>query len=195
MLSCTALLAADEPKDYKFSVHQKDYRFSTVFELDGDGSAHGSVIKSSFRVLKHLRDAYDLYDEEGNWYASGVGRIACLGLFTPWGAEFDVYDKNGVLIGYIDGQVMTTETAKYSIYDAYGERKAIAYLDRSHAGIAIVHPEKTSKIYARLVRNFVKDQIDHWDVSVYKANTVDPTILKVFAAFAVDYQEYFKIDN
>jgi hypothetical protein len=48
-------------------------------------------------------------------------RIFCLGLFRAWGAEFDVYDKQGNIIGVIDGQVATTESAKYSIYNAKEE--------------------------------------------------------------------------
>ena len=58
----------------------------------------------------------------------------------------------------------------------------------------MVHPEKTSQIFARLTRNFVRDQIDHWDVVVYDVEAIDPSIIKVLAAFAIDYQEYFKID-
>lgn len=179
---------------YKFSVHQKDYRFSTVFEMDAYGKLHGSVAKSVLRWLKPLRDSYDVYDESGEWQATGISRIFCLGLFRAWGAEFDIYDKSGSRIGVIDGQVVSTESAKYSIYNAAGERVAIAYLDLSSAGFAIVHPERTTHIIARLTRNFVRDQIDHWDVVVYDVNAVHPAIIKVFAAFAVDYQEKFKAD-
>ena len=178
-----------------FSVHQKDYKLSTVFELDAQGMPYGSVVKSSFRLLKPLRDSYDVYDENGNWTATGISRVFCAGLFKPWGAEFDIYDTSGSPIGVIDGQVVTTESAKYSIYNAEGVRIAIAYLDLSNAGIAIVHPEKNTKIYARLTRQFVQNQIDHWEVNIYDTTAVDPNIVKVFAAFAVDYQEYFKQDT
>jgi hypothetical protein len=37
---------------YKFSIHQKSYRFSTVFEMDSHGNPHGSVVKSSLRWFK-----------------------------------------------------------------------------------------------------------------------------------------------
>jgi len=179
---------------YKFSIHQKDYRFSTVFEMDSHGTPHGSVVKSSLRWLKPLRDSYDVYDKNGEWIATGISRIFCLGLFHAWGAEFDIYDTSGNVIGVIDGQVMTSESAKYSIYNKSGNRVAIAYLDLTNAGIAIVHPEKTNHIFARLTRNFVRDQVDHWDVVVYDTDQIDPAIIKVFAAFAVDYQERFKAD-
>ena len=71
----------------------------------------------------------------------------------------------------------------------------IAYLDLTDSGFAIVHPEKTTHYIARLTRNFVQDQIDSWDVVVYDVDAIDPAIIKVFAAFAVDYQEDFKRDN
>lgn len=180
---------------YKFSVHQKDYRFSTVFEMDAEGRPHGSVVKSASRWFnKPFSDAYDVYDKNGDWCATGISRYLTFGFFKPSLAEFDVYSTDGSIIGVIDGQVMTSESAKYSIYNAKGDRVAIAYLDLTNAGFAIVHPEKSNHIFARLTRNFVSDQVDHWDVVVYDVDAVDPMIIKVFAAFAVDYQKYFKAD-
>jgi hypothetical protein len=184
----------DHDHAYKFSIHQKDYRFSTVFEMDSHAKPHGTVVKSKLRWLKPLRDSYDVYDKDGEWVATGISRVFCLGLFRAWGAEFDVYDTNGNVIGVIDGQVVTAESAKYSIYNKSGQRVGIAYLDLTNAGIAIVHPEKTNHIIARLTRNFVRDQVDHWDVVVYDTDAIDSAIIKVFAGFAVDYQEYFKAD-
>jgi hypothetical protein len=160
--------------------------------MDAHGNPHGSVVKSKLRWLKPIRDSYDIYDKDGEWVATGISRVGCLGLFRAWGAEFDIYDTNGDLIGVIDGQVGTLESAKYSIYNKEGTRVAIAYLDLSSAEIAIVHPEKTNHIFARLTRHFVREQFDHWEVVVYDVHAVDPAIIKVFAAFAVDYQEYFK---
>jgi hypothetical protein len=94
----------------------------------------------------------------------------------------------------IDGQVVTSEPAKFSIYDKNGTRVGIAYMELANAGIAIVHPEKTNHIIARLTRNFVREQVDHWDVVVYDTDAIDPAVIKVFAGFAVDKQEYFKAD-
>jgi hypothetical protein len=179
---------------YKFSIHQKDYRLSTVFEMDSHGKPHGNVEKSSLRWLKPLRNSYDVYDKDGKWTATGISRIFCWGLFYAWGAELDVYDTADNVIGLIDGQFVTSESAKYSIYNKKGDRVGIAYMDLTNAGISIVRPENTNQIIARLTRNFVRDQVDHWDVVVYDTDAIDPAIIKVLAAFAVDYQEYFKAD-
>ena len=174
-----------------YSVRQKSYRLSTVFELDKEGHPLGSVWKSVFRI----RTNYDVYDDSGEHEATGIARIWCLGTFRPWGAEFDVYDRHGDRIGVIDGQVATTEAAKYSFYNSQGEKVGIAYLDLTCAGFSILDPEKDTKIIARLTRNFVEDQVDHWDVVVYEHKAIDPALIKVFAAFAVDKQAYFKADN
>jgi hypothetical protein len=186
-------LSAEEIQ--KFNICQKDYRFSTVFEMESQGRSQGMIIKTSLRFLKPLRDAYDAYDKDGNWEATGIGRVFCLGFFRPWGAEFDVYDTEGSRIGVIDGQLFSSESAKYSIYNEVGERVGIAYMDLTNAGFSIVHPEKTTKILARLTRDFVQDQVDQWEVANYAPEAIDERILKVFAAFAVDKQEYFKEDN
>ena len=85
--------------EHKFSIHQKDYRFSTVFEMDAQGKPHGSVVKSSLRWLKLLRDSYDVYDKDGEWCASGIGKIVSWGFFYPSQAKFEVYSKEGNWIG------------------------------------------------------------------------------------------------
>ena len=189
---CAQVSAGEVPN---YNICQKDYRFSTVFEMESQGRSQGMIIKTSLRFLKPLRDAYDAYDKDGNWEATGIGRVFCLGFFRPWGAEFDVYDTEGSRIGVIDGQLFSSESAKYSIYNEVGERVGIAYMDLPNAGFSIVHPEKTTKILARLTRDFVQDQVDQWEVANYAPEAIDERILKVFAAFAVDKQEYFKEDN
>ena len=74
----------DHERTYKFSIHQKSYRFSTVFEMDSHGKPHGTVVKSKLRWLKPLRDSYDVYDKDGEWIATGISRIVSLGLFGAW---------------------------------------------------------------------------------------------------------------
>lgn len=177
---------------YKFSVHQISYRFSTCFEMLSHGKPHGSVVKSSLRWLKPLRDSYEVYDEAGEWCATGISSIISFGLFRPWGASFDIYGREGNIIGYINGQFFTTESAKYDIYNAKGNCVAIAYFDAPNAGFVIVHPEKTTHLIARLTWNAAKDQADHLDAAVYDTEAVHPAIIKIFAAWAKDYQSYFR---
>ncbi len=194
--SLIAILLSTTLTANEFNVYQKDYRFSTVFEMESHGKSQGTAQKSVWRWLKPLRDTYDIYSESGELQAVGIGRIFCLGLFRPWGAEFDVYNPKGERIGVIDGQVVTTESAKFSIYNAEGVRVGIAYMDLKNAGFSIFHPEKTSLVLAYLRRNFIADQTDHWTITVNdEAGLIDPRILKVFTAFAVDKQGYFKEDN
>jgi uncharacterized protein YxjI len=194
LLSTTALLS-EHPDKHELTVYQKDYRFSTVFEMESKGHAQGSAVKSVWRWFKPLRDTYDIYDEEGVWQATGIGRIWCSGFFRPWGAEFDVYDVKGKRIGVIDGQVFTTESAKFSFYNAEGKHVGTAYMDLKNAGFSILHPEKSSMILAYLRRNFVQDQTDHWTITINdETGMIDPRVLKVFTAFAVDKQGFFKED-
>jgi hypothetical protein len=188
---------ADAAVDNKlaFAVHQKDYRYSTEFEFYSDDEQFGYVAKSSLRLLKHLRDTYDVYDENGDKTATGISRIMSLGLFRTWAAEFDIYDANNNYLGMIDGQFATSASAKYSIYNADGQKVGIAYLDLSNAGFTIKNPAKETQIIATLTRNFIQDQIDYWDVVVKDKQAIHPDIIKVFAAFAIDYQEVFKADK
>jgi hypothetical protein len=196
---CASSYAEDHhhEKSYKFSIHQKDYRFCTDFEMDTHGKPFGLARKSVMRWLKPVRNTYDIYNADGDYQGVGIGHIACLGFFKrwSWGAEFTVWDKTGAKVGVIDGQFWSTEPARFKISNAKGDCIAYAYLDRSDAGFTIVHPQKDTHIYGRFTRNFVQDQIDSWDAVVYDPDAVDELIVKVFAAFAVDTQEYFKADK
>lgn len=187
-VSCFAA-RADNVDEY--TVMQSDYRFSTVFDMYSNEQLMGSVEKSIF----HVREHYTLYDGDGKYVAQGIKSPFNLGLFYKWATEIDIYDENGNHIGKIDGQVVSSEEAKFSIYDYKGDKVGIAYLDKNCGAFTIFDPNNSSRMFARLSRNFVLDTIDHWDVAVFKNCTISPYIIQIFAAFACDTQEYFKSDK
>jgi hypothetical protein len=174
----------------EFNVHQQDYTFSTVFEMNSKERNLGSVVKSSLRV----RTNYDLYDSKGKSEATGICRILTLGAIYSWAREIDLYDTNEKYIGMIDGQAVTGSGAKFSIYDAVGNRTGIAYLDNNSSSFTILNPKNERLHLAKFKRNFIKDTIDNWDVTVYEKEALDLRAVKIFAAFAVDTQEDFKED-
>lgn len=194
-LTFTTSLCASETTSNENELHYKitknDYAFSTVFEMASGHKLLGSIVKSAF----HLRTHYDLYDEKGLLQGQGICRLLTLGTFFSWGVEIDVYNVQGQLIGSIDGQVATTEPAKFSIYDSNGNRLAIAYLEQNRAAFSIVNPENTSHIYARLHRKFILDTVDYWNVSIYERDLIPEDIIHIFSAFAVDSQNDFREDR
>lgn len=175
-----------------YQVSLSDYTFSTVFDMKTHHKhqSMGSIVKSVFQVRTH----YDAYDYQGRYEGQGICRLACLGLFYSWGAEIDVYDAQGNKIGFIDGQVMSSEPAKFSFYDENDNRIAIAYLDQNCAGFSLVDPQNSAFILARLERNFIKDTIDNWNVNLYYPEFVSHHLVKIFAAFVCDTQDKFKPD-
>ena len=181
----------EEAQRTEFNIFEKQYRLSTVFEMDAHGKPFGTVVKSVFRI----RTNYDVYDAQGVRRATGICRLLCLGSFAVWGTEIDVYDTEGNYLGFIDGQAATLESAKFSIYDKEGDRVGIAYMDLTNAGFSILHPEKETSLFVRLTRKFVQDQIDSWKIDVYDDKAIHPDVIKVFAAFAIDRQEFFKEDK
>lgn len=180
----------DNISSYHFRIREKQWLFSTDFVMDTDGLCLGKVVKSSFQIPTH----YTLYDSRGEQQATAVYRILNLSLFYSWASEIDIYDGDGLPIGYIDGQVGTFQAARFSIY-CRGKLVAIAYLDKQRASFSIVDAETESRLIANFTRHFVKDVTDHWSVDVYDRTTVLPEVIKIFAAFAIDTQEYFKEDT
>lgn len=174
-----------------FTAHERQYTFSTVFELFSHSDYFGQIVKSIF----HVRTHYDLYDTIGYYEGQGICCLNPTSLFGPWAKEIAIYDSNGDYIGFIEGNLLTEAGAKYSIYNSNDDRVAIAYLDLSSAGFTVVHPNNEHYVITHLKRDFEEGEIDHWHVKVYDREKIDLRILKIFAAFAVDHQAYFKEDK
>lgn len=193
MLICTVLCfkAASAEGAINYTITEKDYRFSTYFEMQSKDSYVGTLIKKKFEV----RTSYQLYDPIGNYEGVGTCRALSLGAVFAWAKEIDVYDADDNKIGMIDGQAFTAANAKYSLYDAADNLIGIAYLDFGSSSFVIVDPSNTKQVLGQLKRNFVQNTVDYWDVVLYNTAAIDPRILKVFSAFAIDYQEYFKEDK
>lgn len=188
--SMIPLNALSKEETINYRVTRSDYTFSSVFDMTNEKTNFGSVVKSVFHVATH----YDSYDRYGLYQGQGICRILTLGLIYTWATEVDIYDAHGDRIGMIDGQVMSAEPAKFSFYDAEGNRICIAYLDQNCMGFAFVDPDNSAFVLARLNRNFILDTMDNWEATLYHPERLPKLFLKIFAGFACDTQNDFKPD-
>ena len=198
MFLCTTLFADgdDQEPNYSFRIREKKYTFSDEFEMDSHGKAFGTVIKSKIKFPG--RTVYQLISSKGEYEGRGITNLWCFGVIWNWATEIYVYDASDPeeLVGWIDGQFVTTEGGKFSFYNAKGKRVGIAYLDEEDSSFSLKHPDNAYYTLAEFNRKFVQDVIDPWDVNVYEPSKVDMRLIKVFAAFIVDRQKYFyKIDR
>lgn len=194
MSSFQANGAVHETEPYSFDIKKDAYMLHTNFQISSDTTYNGSVKKSKLRV----RVNYDLSDEHG-WQATGIKRVASLGIMYPWAGEIDLYDTRGVKFGMIDGQVATTEAAKFSLYayDEEGdyERIGIAYLNSDMQSITILYSDAGPHPIARLERKPGFNQEDYWNVEVYHPEQIDDRLVRIFAAFALDHQDAFLVEQ
>lgn len=174
-----------------YHVTRNDYAFSTFFDLASENTNFGTIVKSKF----HIRTHYDIYDPSGFYEGQGICRIFTLGLFYTWATEIDIYDSSGNKVGMIDGQVISSEQAKFSIYDQDSNRICIAYLDQHCMNFELIDSSSGISVIARLSRNFIPDALDNWNVSLYRPDLLPPLYLKIFAAFACDTQDKFRHDH
>lgn len=188
IFSLIGICAFADPFTYTITEHP--YRFSTYFDMHNAKGYVGRAIKNSLST----RTTYDLYDALGNFEGKAIVQACSLGALFVWAKDIDVYNDRGEKIGFIDGEALTTASAKYGLYNQKNERIATAYLDYSCSGF-IVMAEKGGRTLGLLRRNFVLDVTDFWDVTIYEPEAIDLRIVKAFAAFAIDYQEYFKEDR
>lgn len=170
-----------------YTVIEHPYRFSTYFEMHGQEAYEGRVVKSALTV----RTIYDLYDNEATYIGQGICRLLSLGSIYPWARMVDLYDASGNAIGLIEGRVMTTAKASYNLYDASGNIVGIAYLNLDCSSFTI--QDTAERVVAALKRNFTGRKIDSWEVTIFDTNSLDERILKLFSIFAVDNQQYFKM--
>lgn len=182
-------LSAAWSSPLSYTISENPYLFSTYFEMEGKGRYEGRVVKNHL----NLRTIYELYDPSSLFEAQGICQILSLGSLYPWAKDIDVYDEKGEKIGMIDGQLLTTTSAKYNFYNGRDQLIATAYLDLSCAAFSIMG--EGDRTIARLKREWIPDQIDSWEVVLYDERPLDPRILKIFSAFAIDFQAYFKEDN
>ena len=126
------------------------------------------------------------------WQATGITRLLSIGSFNqPTAIDIDIYDTRGVAIGTIYGNILTVESAKYSIYsyDEAGRSELLAYAvanaDFTHFAI---HTAKNSLAIAEMTRN---REANTWSMVVVTPNKIDDRIIRIFAGFVVDYQDKF----
>jgi len=173
-----------QPEGYHFDIHQQIYPLATFFSIQSDDTYRGIVKKSVFRV----RTNYDLSDQHG-WQATGIKRVVSLGSLYPWATEVDIYDTTWQFLGMIDGQVVSTAAARFSLYNADGELVGIAYLDPSLDSYSIVYPYSEAFPIAALHRQRESNGEDWWKATIYDAHQIDERLMRIFAAMACDLQE------
>lgn len=195
VLSCGSAIAAtesDKSHAYEFNIRKDPYAFATYFQIDSDDTYIGTVKKSSFPI----RTNYDLSDENG-WQATGIKRILTLGSVYAWASEIDIYDTRGVKIGMIDGQVLPTEPTNFRLYEYDEEGNytciGIANLDPDYDCFSIFFADGGPHPLAKLERHTISTEgaVDFWKVRVYQPQKIDDRLIRIFAAFVIDHQNYF----
>ncbi len=175
---------------YSYTITEHPYRFSTYYEMQGKNGFEGRGIKN----FAPIRTSYLLQDANGLEQAQGVVQTFSLGALFAWGKDIDIYDPAGRRIGFIDGEVLTTASAKYSFYDESNRWVATAYLDYSCSGFVLTSSQNERTI-GHLKRKFVDNATDFWEVTIYDPGAIDLRLVRIFSIFAVDYQSYFREDR
>lgn len=178
-----------EDHPYDFVVAKNIYKFSEVYQIKSTlrETYPGSIKKSAFRI----RTNYDLSNKDG-WQATGITRVISLGSLYNWAKEIDIYDTRGVQIGFIDGNLATLESAKFTIYDYDESGKATeigyAYANSSFDRFVIQSSTTNPHPIAELNRNF---STNTWNVSVFYPEKIDDRIIRIFAGFVIDHEDKF----
>lgn len=177
----------NERKGYSLSIYEKKYPLATYFTIESDNTYRGSVKKSVFRV----RTNYDLSNADG-WQATGIKRLLSLGSVYPWATEVDIYNTIGEFIGMIDGQVVSTAAACFSIYDLNDTLAGIAFLDYSLNSYSIVYPDSEAFPIAEFHHHHEVDGMDWWEVTVYDEAQIDQRVIRIFASMVGDIHPEIK---
>ena len=197
LIALTASLSAavHAPEPYEFTISQNDYRFCTIFPIDSRDTYPGQVKKSRIRPWT----SYDLSDADG-WQA----RAQYKWTNTSWYygqsmMEMWISDTDGYTFALIDGQMLTTAPARYAVmtYEEGGEEQKVAVitLNDSRDAFTFYFPEDETRRIAEMRRVILPDVRDHWVVRVYHPERIDDRIVRLFAAWAIDNQSTFLLDD
>jgi hypothetical protein len=171
----TEIKSIKVPHHYGFSVTRKENLFSIEFNLDSKEIEISSVKRTKISI----RPQYFLEGLKGI-QCRGIGRAVSMG----WDKDLDIYDDKDTYLGRIEGEILSTEDAKFSIYNEDGDKVGIAYLDDNKTDFTIVHADHCARVIAHLKR----DTPDVWKMKVYQGDDIDPRILKLLSVFVVDSQ-------
>ncbi len=193
-LTASVSAATHAPEPYEFVISQNDYRLSTLFSIDSGDTYSGQVKKSRIRPWA----SYDLSNADG-WQASAQYKWTNTSwIFGQSMMEMWVYDTDGYAFALIDGQMVTTTPARYTVttYEG-GEEQTVAVINLNDARDAFTFyfPEDETRRIAEMRRVIIADARDHWTVRVLHPERIDDRIIRLFAAWAIDNQSTFLMDD
>lgn len=178
-----------EDHPYEYSIKKDVYKLYEIYQINSPrkDTYAGSIKKSPFR----LRRTYDLSNQAG-WQATGVIPIISSGSLYNWAKDIDIYDTRGVKIGFIDGNLATFEAAKFDFYeyDAAGNALKIgtAYSNAQFDRFVVFGTANDPRPIAEINRHLSEKT---WTVTVHYPEMIDDRIIRIFSAFAVDYEDQF----
>lgn len=94
----------------------------------------------------------------------------------------------------IEGKAFTTAQAKFNFYDQNDRLVGVAYLDYDKSVFTLMNSSQNERNLGILKRHFIPGATDDWEVVLYDVESLDLRLFKIFSAFAVDHQDYFKKD-
>lgn len=197
---------------YSFTVAQKQFEFADYYEMADMKNAITVSVKQSGWSLSPKKLArkcagsftFDLYKTNGMWDATATSRFlfpfTITGAWSLWGTDMDITGSDGSHLGTIQGSFFTYPAVfglgnpGYTFYDRKGNKVGIASMDRERTGFTISDPCAEMNILATLTRKFDDNITDTWTVDVVKPAAIDHRLIKMFAVFALKFQDSFKHD-
>lgn len=190
------------PEHEEFEIRPEEHFFSKTFTVL-KGSWPVAVISTNryFHNFLDLRMHFTVCDSKTGeevahaiknygFTPRGIWNLSFLGWFRPHTlADFDLYDKEGIYIGCIDGKVLDISKARFDFQDAKGN--VIAYARQENTQL-MINDAKTNAPVGFLKRHFEVGTEDTWKMEL--TSKVDSRTALVFAAFVVHNQSYFLKD-
>ncbi len=180
---------SDEDNTWRAMKYKSFFSLSADIDIKQGDAPAGHVVRTGGLCPRYH---YDLYNAQNVFQARGVTRAFSLGFLFSWGMQIDVCDPAGSAIGMIQGQMFTRARAKFYFYNAQGQTTGIAYLNNKTPDFMIVSPNDESLVLAELHGKTYGD-LGAWEMKLLEGfDQIDESLLKIFSAFAADYQADFE---
>jgi hypothetical protein len=182
----------EKGKFEKLTISQSDYSTQRNFDLNSEQGHLGHFVK---KKICNFRGWTYFYNTQGHCQFMLNKRVLYFKGRSPAAAALDVQDASHQFIGSMEGAFFRRVPAKFYFKDDKGNYLGIAYMDKECSSYTLYDYKQNEKIIAIFRRNFVQDVTDNWEVEIIDPEAIDARLLAAFAAFAVDTQSIFKVDN
>lgn len=191
IFNCQGNFAFFQEYNSRYSLHEFSFESATIHAATSslDIDKHDDI--GTVEKLNGWTSAYN-YKVNGSVLSTHRSRFLSYGIFFDYLKDYEVFDSDDTIIGYIEGNFEVDAAATFHFYDAHHTLFAKAHLNKSYFSLTVTSPdnrplfscEKT--LYANYYPSTLKKTEYYWTIKKISSDSFDMRFFWPFMAFLSD---------